>query len=128
MQRTEQGIERRRWPRLPLAIPVFVRTCGDDGKDLLEFATAMNVSAGGALVVLRRSLPSAAHVLLEIPNPPSPALDSRPKASRVLRARAVRITHAEGYHLVGLRFFRPLVGESPNGNGKVVRRKVASLV
>ncbi len=128
MHRTELGIERRSWPRLPLAIPVFVRTHGDDGKDFLEFATAMNVSAGGALVVLRRSLPLAAQVLLEIPNPPSPALDSRPKASRVFRALTVRVTHAEGYHLVGLRFFRPLVRESSSGNGKVVRRKVASLV
>ena len=77
----ELGIERRSWPRLPLAIPVFVRTHGDDGKDFLEFATAMNVSAGGALVVLRRSLPLAAQVLLEIPIhlPPLWTLDPRPR-------------------------------------------------
>jgi hypothetical protein len=42
--------ERRKWPRLPLAIPIFVRSREDNGKETLEFATALNVSAGGALV------------------------------------------------------------------------------
>jgi len=41
--------ERRKWPRLSLAIPVFVRSRDERGKDLLEFATALNVSAGGFL-------------------------------------------------------------------------------
>ncbi len=100
--------DRRKWPRLPLAIPVFVRTRDENGKDFLEFATAMNISAGGALVVVRRPLPLLARVLLEIPSAPSPATFGRPKTSRILRARTVRITYAEGYHLVGLKFYRPL--------------------
>jgi hypothetical protein len=38
----------------------------------------------------------------------------------------VRVTHAEGYHLVGLRFSRPI---SSNGVGpKASQRKVASSV
>jgi len=52
---------------LPLAIPVFVRSRDEKGKEFLEFATALNVSAGGALVAVRRSLPPTAQVLLEIP-------------------------------------------------------------
>ena len=126
MNRREPATERRKWPRLPLAIPVFVRSRDGNGKDFLEFATAVNVSAGGVLVAVRRSLPLPAQVLLEIPSPPSPATADRPKASRILRARTVRITHAEGYHLVGLKFSRPLAEESPNG--RLHRRKVASLV
>jgi len=86
----------------------------------------MNVSAGGALVVVRRSLPLAARVLLEIPSPPSPALTFHAKNSRVLQARTVRVTHAEGYHMVGLKFSRPLATDSVNG--KVTRRKAGSLV
>jgi PilZ domain len=126
LHRPEPEIERRRWSRLPLSIPVFVRARGEDGKDFLEFATAVNVSAGGALVVVRRSLPPAARVLLEVPTPPSPALAPRPKSSRVLRARILRVTHAEGYYLMGLKFLRPLVADSRNGISR--RRKVASLV
>jgi hypothetical protein len=44
----------------------------------------------------------------------------------VLRARILRVTHAEGYYLMGLKFLRPLVADSRNGITR--RRKVASLV
>jgi hypothetical protein len=50
MNETRPVNERRKWIRLPLAIPVFVRSRDDKGKDFLEFATALNVSAGGMLV------------------------------------------------------------------------------
>lgn len=103
--------ERRKWPRLPLAIPVFVRSRDDKGKDFLEFATALNISACGVLVAVRRSLPPSARILLEIPSAPLAATAKLPKASRTLRARAVRVTHAEGYHLVGLKFSRPLLND-----------------
>ena len=126
MSETETAVQRRQWPRLSLAIPVFVRSRDEDGKDFLEFATAVNISAGGALVAVRRSLPLAKQVSLEIPSPPSPATSSWPKAARILRARTVRVTHAEGYHLVGLRFSRPI---NSNGVGpKPAQRKVASTV
>ena len=106
--------ERRKWTRLPLAIPVFVRSRDEKGKEFLEFATALNISAGGALIAVRRSLPKTAQVLLEIPSAPLAATASLPRAARTLRARATRITHAEGYHLLGLKFSRPLLnGSSP---------------
>src|SRR5437588_2656473 len=105
-QRLER--ERRSWPRLPLAIPVFVRSRDEKGKEFLEFATALNVSAGGALIAVRRALPLAAQVLLEIPSAPLAATTSLPKASRTLRARTLRVNHAEGYHLVAMKFSHPL--------------------
>src|SRR2546430_12921575 len=108
LNRRKPETERRKWPRLALAIPVFVRSRDEKGKEFLEFATALNVSAGGALVAVRRSLPLSAQVLLEIPSAPLPATTSLPKASRSLRAKAVRITHAEGYNLIGLKFTHPL--------------------
>ncbi|HVO79160.1 MAG TPA: PilZ domain-containing protein [Terriglobales bacterium] len=128
MKRRKAGKERRRWPRLPLAIPVFVRSRDEKGKDFLEFATALNVSANGALVAVRRSLPPSAQVLLEIPSVPLAATTTLPKASRNLRARTVRVTHAEGYHLVGLKFFRPLLNHGPHAAAErqATRRKLAS--
>jgi c-di-GMP-binding flagellar brake protein YcgR len=101
--------ERRQWPRLPLAIPIFVRSRDEMGKEVLEFATAVNVSAGGALVALRRGLPQSAQVSLEIPTAPFLAPKSRPQGARDMRARTVRVQHADGYQLVGLKFARPLV-------------------
>jgi hypothetical protein len=129
--------ERRKWVRLPLAIPVFVRSRDSKGKEFLEFATALNVSAGGMLVAIRRVLPAIAQLWLEIPSAPVAALCLLPRASRTLRARALRSTPAEGYYLLGLKFARPLLlaGSSkpnssansrPTSNGR--RRKIASAV
>ena len=117
MKRLERTPERRQWPRLPLAIPIFVRSREKNGKDLLELATAVNVSAGGALVAVRRPLPLSARVSLEVPTPPSPAMAKKPQAGRVLRARTVRVTNGEGYQLTGFQFVQPLV------KGKVSSKK-----
>lgn len=116
----------RKWPRLPLAIPIFVRSRDENGKEVLEFATALNISAGGALVVVRRSVPLSAQLLLEIPSAPLVSGNSFPKASRVLRARIVRVTHVDGYHLLGLKFSHPLLNSKPES--QVPRRKVTSPV
>jgi len=118
--------ERRRWPRLPLAIPVFVRSRAEADKEFLEFATALNVSAGGMLVAVRRSIPASAQVLLEIPSAPLAALADLPRVARNLRAKVLRMQHGEGYNLVGLKFSRPLL--SSQGPTKPVRRKLASSV
>jgi PilZ domain len=104
--------ERRKWVRLPLAIPVFVRSRDDKGKEFLEFATALNIGAGGALVAVRRPLPLSAQVLLEIPSAPLAAAASVPKAARSIRAKALRVVHANGYHLVGLKFSRPVLNSA----------------
>lgn len=118
--------ERRRWPRLPLAIPVFVRSQAETDKEFLEFATALNVSAGGMLVAVRRSIPSSAQVLLEIPSAPLAALADLPRVARNLRAKVLRMQHGEGYNLVGLKFSRPLV--MAHIPAKTMRRKLASSV
>ena len=125
MNETRAGTERRKWARLPLAIPVFVRSRDGNGKEFLEFATALNVSAGGMLVAIRRALPAIAQVRLEIPSAPVAAVALLPKASRTLRAKALRTTPAEGYYLLGLKFARPLL---LSGDPNTRRRKVASVV
>jgi hypothetical protein len=126
LKRRKPETERRSWTRLPLAIPVFVRSRDEKGKEFLEFATALNISAGGALVAVRRSLPLSAQVSLEIPSAPLATAAALPKSSRILRARAVRITHAEGYHLIGLKFSHPLLNHT--SVRRPARRKVASSV
>jgi len=127
LNRRKPETERRRWTRLPLAIPVFVRSRDEKGKEFLEFATALNISAGGALVAVRRSLPLSAQVSLEIPSAPLATAAALPKAARMVRARSVRITHAEGYHLIGLKFSHPLLNHT-SVRRPAARRKVASSV
>ena len=102
-------VERRGWTRLPLHIPLFVRSRDRNGKDFLEFATALNVSAGGALVAVHGAVRPLAQVSLEIPSAPLPTAVTVRKNARNLRARVVRVTHAEGYNLIGVRFAQPLL-------------------
>lgn len=116
--------ERRKWPRLALAIPVFVRSRDGMGKEFLEFATALNVSAGGMLVAIRRVIPDVAQIRLEIPSAPVAALAQSARASRTLRAKALRTTPAEGYYLLGLKFSRPLQAVHPDATR---RRKAVAV-
>lgn len=116
---------RRRWPRLPLAIPVFIRSQAEPEKEILEFATALNVSAGGMLVAVRHSLASATQVSLEIPSAPLAAKASIPSAMRSLRAKVMRAQAQQGYNLLGLKFLRPLIASRSSARS---RRKLASVV
>ena len=116
--------ERRKWPRLPLAIPVFVRSRDDKGKEFLEFATSLNVSAGGMLVAIRRVLPTVAQLRLEIPSAPVATMALLPRAARTLSARTLRTTPANGYYLLGLKFSRPL---HPSDKPAVRRKLVSAL-
>ena len=100
--------EERKWARLHLAIPVFVRSRDESGKELLEFATAINISPGGALVVVRRSLPKSAPVSLEIPSAPIGPTDGLKASSRIMQAKAVWVGHLDDYHLLGVKFARLL--------------------
>jgi len=109
-----------------LAIPVFVRSRDDKGREFLEFATALNISAGGMLVAVKRALALSAQVSLEIPSAPLAASTAVQKNSRNLRGKIVRVTHAEGYHLLALKFTRPVA--NPAAPPASSRRKVASSV
>lgn len=103
-----RAAEKRKFQRLPLSIPVFVRGTDESGKEFLEFATALNISAGGVLLASRRSIPKSANLHLEIPVAPLPADSISSQSIRSLKAKLVRVTHGEKYHLLGLKFTRAI--------------------
>lgn len=123
MAHYNRSAEHREWPRLPLAIPLFVRSQDRHGKTFLEFATALNISASGALVAVRRAHRVAMKVLLEIPSVPVATVPV-PKSSRNLRATIVRIAYANGHYLLGVKFSQPLL-KSRNHKTSVVTRKTS---
>ncbi len=107
--RRKAGVkERRRWQRLAFAIPIFARGVDDTGKEFLEFTTTLNVSAGGALLVMRRPAALDSKVLLEIPAAPLPRVATTPELVRTLQARVVRVTSSQPSYLWALRFNQPL--------------------
>ncbi len=101
---------------MPLAIPVFVRGHDERGKEFLEFATALNLSAGGVLLAVSRALPLSAGVSLEIPSSPLSDSTHLPRAVRRLQARVVHARSSNRHQLLGLKFSRPLL---PSAGRKV---------
>ena len=101
--------ERRRWPRLPLAIPVFVSGVEKNGKKFQEFCTLLDESGGGALLAIRKSLRRGCVVSLLIPIPEVTRQQGLVRNKPKLRARVVRSALWELCNLYGLQFLRPLV-------------------
>jgi PilZ domain len=102
---------RRRWERLPIAIPVFVRGSDDRGKEFVDFTTAININAGGMLLVSRRPLPPGSELSLEIPTPTPYFHPPGMISQNAMPARVLYMTFAEGYNLCGTEFRRPLIEE-----------------
>ena len=115
MSNHRQVNERRRWERLPLAIPVFARGSDDKGKDFLDFTTVLDVSGGGALLATRRHLSRATRLTLEIPSAPLNERAVGRTSVRTLRAKVVRVASADRCNLCALEFVRPL---KTAGNGR----------
>jgi hypothetical protein len=100
-------VERRRRPRLKVAIPMFVRGTDQHGKSFVDFATALDISEGGALLVLKRHLQTEAQVSLEIP------VGFIPRALvanlvKEIQARPLRVEFTENSFVVGVQFVNPL--------------------
>jgi len=103
--------ERRDWDRLPISIPFFVRGRKLTGEEFLEFATALNLSAGGVLLATRRYLDPGTQISLEVPV----ALVNKaqlPQSVSLLHARVLRCVPDRQYYLLGLQFEEPLIADS----------------
>lgn len=108
MRRTVSVAERRGWERLPISIPFFVRGTSASGEEFLEFATALNLSAGGVLLAARRYMDPGTQLSLEIPV----ALANKaqlPRSISQLQATVLRCTADRQYFLLGLQFHEPLL-------------------
>ena len=108
MSATTQTQERRRWERIPLAIPVFAKGIDEKGKDFLDFTTVLEVSAGGAVMATRRNLNTSGRLTLEIPSAPLNDRAAGKSAVRTLRAKIVRVTSSDRCQLCALEFIRPI--------------------
>ncbi len=87
---------------------MFIRGQDKKGQKFLEFSTAVNISAGGVLLITRRYLPSAKKISIEIPPPAAPKQLVSIRPVKNLKAKVITVRHSEGFNLCGLEFFRPL--------------------
>jgi hypothetical protein len=105
------GGERREWDRLPLSIPLFVHGSKSNGERVLEFAGALDVSAGGALLATERYVEPNTQVSLEVPT----GLYHKaqlPRSVSLINAKVLRCTPQRNYFLLGVQFRRPLIAPS----------------
>ncbi len=113
MRRTASIGERRGWDRLPISIPFFIRGTKNTGEEFLEFATALNLSAGGVLLATKRYLDPGTEISLEVPV----ALVNKaqlPRSVSLLHATVLRCTPDRQYFLLGLKFQEPLLSDAPS--------------
>lgn len=110
--------ERRRWERIPITIPLFVRAAGEGQRKFLEFGNVLNLSSGGALLAVRQSLPAPCLVSLEIPAAPVTESTGLPPSARLIEAKLLRVQAADRCFLWAVKFLRPLVSRAP-GSGRV---------
>lgn len=103
--------ERRKHHRLSLRLPVFLRGRDENGKEFLEFTNVLNISAGGALVAVRRSVVPSTILSIEIPVAPLPTRAPSGQAVGWLKAKLVRVTHGDELHLLGMKFLGRPFGE-----------------
>ena len=113
--------ERRRWERLPIALPVFVLGTDEVGERFLEFATVLNIGGGGALIALRRHVRIGTRLTLESPEVPAPLeIISTPWSEpavlascwRSYNGSVIRIRNVSPYHLLAIKFTRRLIPPS----------------
>jgi hypothetical protein len=101
----------RRWDRLPIAIPIFVRGLDESGREFIEFSAATNLNAGGMLVISRRRISPGKEISLEIPSA-SPGLKPAGQEScNCFSATVLYTEFSEGFHLCGVQFSEPILPE-----------------
>jgi hypothetical protein len=110
-QKERTPAERRDWYRLPISIPFFMRGRKSTGEEFLEFATALDLSAGGVLLAAKRYLDPNTQVSLEVPI----SLVNKahlPHSLSLLDATVLRCTPERQYFLLGLQFAKLLIAAS----------------
>jgi|ERR1700678_1392615 hypothetical protein len=100
--------ERRRFQRIHLQIPLFVRGKDAHGEQFLELAKTLDISGLGAFVTCPRALRINEVVTLTIPAPSITSSALVPAGMPPIQARVKRQQAAGDVYLVGVEFLKPI--------------------
>jgi hypothetical protein len=100
--------ERRRFQRIHLQVPLFIRGRDAHGEQFVELAKTLDVSGLGAFITSPRPLPLNGIVTLTIPAPSITASALVPAGMPPIQARVKRQQEAGDIHLVGVEFLKPI--------------------
>ena len=100
--------ERRRFQRIRLQVPIFIRGTVALGDQFLELAKTLDISALGALITCPRSLAVGEVVTLTIPAPSITSSALVPAGMAPIQAKVKRRQEAGDVHLLGVEFLKPI--------------------
>jgi len=100
--------ERRRFQRINLQVPLFIRGKDAYGEQFLELAKTLDISGIGAFVTSPRPLAINEIVTLTIPAPSITSSALVPAGMPPIQARVKRKQDAGDVHLVGVEFLKPI--------------------
>jgi PilZ domain len=100
--------ERRRFPRIQLQIPLFIRGRDAHGEQFVELAKILDVSGLGAFITSPRALRVGGVVTLTIPAPSITSSALVPAGMAPIQARVKRQQEAGDIHLIGVEFLKPI--------------------
>jgi PilZ domain len=100
--------ERRRYYRIKLQVPLFVRGKDAYGDQFLELAKTLDISALGALITCARPLEVKEIIALTIPAPSITSSALVPSGMPPIQAKVKRQQEAGDVHLVGVEFLKPI--------------------
>ena len=100
--------ERRRFQRIRLQVPLFVRGRDAHGEQFLELAKTLDISALGAFITCPRAVAVNEMITLTIPAPSITSSALVPAGMPPIQARVKRQQEAGDVHLIGVEFLKPV--------------------
>ena len=100
--------KQRRFPRIRLQIPVFLRAQDASGVDFVELTKTLNISASGACIASTHNLRPDQVVHLTIPTPSPASSGLVPNETPPITAKVLRQQAAGDLRLFGIEFFKHL--------------------
>jgi hypothetical protein len=100
--------ERRRYQRIHLQVPLFIRGKDAQGEQFMELAKTLDISALGAFITCPRALTINGYVTLTIPAPSITSSGLVPAGMPPIQAKVKRQQEAGDVHLVGVEFLKPI--------------------
>ena len=107
-RRMVDNSKQRRFPRIRLQIPVFLRGQDPSGVDFVELTKTLNISASGACIASTHLLRPDQVVHLTIPTPSPISSGVVPSETPPIAARVLRQQTVGELRLFGLEFSKPL--------------------
>lgn len=98
----------RRFPRIRLQVPVFLRAADVSGAEFIELTKTLNISSTGACITSVHILRPDQMVHLTIPAPAAASSSLVPSETPPIVAKVLRQESAGHMRLFGLEFLRPL--------------------